>query len=197
MGNPYVNCFCDYDSSHDRVRESVQSILGAFGVDPDAEGTANTPERVTRFYLEFLNPDPPKMTTFEGDGYDEMVVVRGIRFYSLCEHHMLPIFGTADVAYIPSNGRILGLSKIPRLVEWFARRLQTQERLTEQVASQMNRVLAPEGVGVTLRARHMCMEMRGVRNPAYTVTSSLSGAFKDNPETRHEFLSFRANHEGT
>jgi GTP cyclohydrolase I len=137
--------------------------------------------------LDWLNTSDVEVTTFPSDGYDEMVVVRDISFYSVCEHHLLPFHGTADVAYIP-NKRIVGLSKIPRIVEHFSRRLQNQERITRQVADAITEYVEPWGVGVVLRARHMCMEMRGVKQQAETVTSHLLGSFRQDDKQRAEFL---------
>jgi len=145
--------------------------------------------RVARFYEAFLNPPPVMFTTFENEnGADEMIVQKGIPFYSLCEHHMLPFFGTAVVAYIPDK-RIVGLSKLARCVQFESSALQNQERITQQVCRRVMQELHPKGVGVVLTARHMCMEMRGVKAAgAETVTSSLHGAFKEDPRTRTEFL---------
>ncbi len=153
------------------------------------EGTAGTPLRVARFYEAFLNPLEFEFTTFENEGdSDEMIVQKGIPFYSLCEHHMLPFFGTAVVAYIPGK-RIVGLSKLARCVQSHASGLQNQERITQQVCRTLMEKLEPKGVGVVLTARHMCMEMRGVKAPGTeTTTSSLAEAFKADSRTRSEFL---------
>jgi GTP cyclohydrolase I len=140
-------------------------------------------------YAELLTPSPFTATTFPNDGgYDQLVVARDIQFHSLCEHHLLPFVGVAHVAYLPGE-RIVGLSKLARVVEWFARSLQVQERLTTQVADWLERELAPRGVGVVLEAEHLCMSLRGVQKPgARTVTSALHGAIRDDPRTRQEFL---------
>jgi GTP cyclohydrolase I len=177
----------------DNVSGLVHALLKELGEDPGREGLMRTPERVAealRFFTQGYEQDPRQILTgalFDVD-YDEMVLVRDIDFYSLCEHHMVPFFGRVHVAYIP-NGKILGLSKIPRLVEVFARRLQVQERLTMQVAKTLEEVLAPKGVGVVVEAKHLCMMMRGVESRgAFAVTSSLLGEFQDDPKTRAEFM---------
>ena len=171
----------------------VQRQLGLLGEDPAREGLLKTPERVAKA-MRFLTAGY-EMTVEDvvgealfGEEHENMVMVRDIELYSLCEHHMLPFFGKAHVAYIP-NGRIVGLSKLPRIVEMFARRLQVQERLTEQIASAIDDVLAPRGVGVVIEAFHMCMMMRGVeKQNSRTITSALRGVFRDDGKTRDEFL---------
>jgi len=171
----------------------VRMLLATFGHDIDREGLVRTPDRVARFLTEYLGPrDPCPITTFDADGMDEMIVVRAVPFYSLCEHHVLPFFGTATVGYVPTN-RIVGLSKIPRIVRHFARGLQNQERLAQNVADYLNAALMPKGVGVVLHARHLCMEMRGVAIAgAVTTTSALRGVFIDDGRARREFLDFDA-----
>jgi GTP cyclohydrolase I len=164
------------------------------GEDPDREGLARTPERVakamaylTRGYREDLKGIVGQ-GVFEED-HENMVMVRDIELYSLCEHHLLPFFGRAHVAYIP-NGKIVGLSKLPRIVDMFARRLQVQERLTEEIAGAIDDVLKPHGVGVVIEAAHLCMMMRGVeKQSSKTITSALRGSFRSDPRTREEFLS--------
>jgi GTP cyclohydrolase I len=171
----------------------VRQQLALLGEDPDREGLVRTPERVAKA-MSFLTggyamtvDDVVGSALFEEE-HENMVMVRDIELYSLCEHHMLPFFGKAHVAYIP-NGRIVGLSKLPRIVEIFARRLQVQERLTDQVASAIDDVLAPRGVGVVIEAYHMCMMMRGVeKQNSRTITSALRGVFRDDGKTRDEFL---------
>lgn len=174
--------------------QSIKNMLEIIGEDPTREGLVKTPSRVYKAYqfmMQGYNQDPKKIlgdALFESSNR-EMVLVRDIEFYSTCEHHMLPIIGRAHVAYIP-NGKVVGLSKIPRMVDVFARRLQIQEQLTEQIASALQEVIEPLGVGVVLQARHMCMEMRGVEKiNSTTTTSSLKGAFISNPDTRREFFS--------
>jgi len=171
----------------------VRQQLALVGEDPEREGLVRTPERVAKA-MSFLTSgyamtvdDVVGSALFEEE-HENMVMVRDIELYSLCEHHMLPFFGKAHVAYIP-NGKIVGLSKLPRIVEIFARRLQVQERLTEQVAKAIEEVLAPRGVGVVIEAFHMCMMMRGVeKQNSRTITSALRGVFRDDAKTRDEFL---------
>ncbi len=175
-----------------RIEAAVRTILSELGEDPGREGLLQTPQRVARA-LEFLTEgyrlDPREIlekALFRSSN-DEMVLVRDIEFYSLCEHHMLPIIGRAHVAYIP-DGKVVGLSKIPRVVNLYARRLQIQEQMTEQIADAISEVIHPKGVAVVLHARHMCMEMRGVEKiNSTTVTSALRGLFKKDLRTRNEF----------
>lgn len=177
-------------STEDIYRE----LLGRFGEDISRDGLLRTPERVQKS-MEFLTKGYREDAggilhgaMFDVD-YDEMVIVKDVELFSLCEHHMLPFFGRVHVAYIP-NGKVIGLSKIPRLVDVFARRLQIQERLTSQIADAIQDAIEPHGVGVVLEARHLCMMMRGVeKQHSSTVTSAMLGAFRDNHQTRHEFLS--------
>jgi len=173
----------------DRATQAAADLLDALGVDRDADGLTETPARVARAYAELLTPEPFEATTFANDeGYDELVVARAIPFSSLCEHHVLPFTGVAYVGYIPDE-RLLGLSKLARVVDHFARRLQVQERLTAQVANFIEETLRPKGVGVVLEAEHLCMSLRGVRsNGSRTVTSALKGLVRDDPRTRSEFL---------
>jgi GTP cyclohydrolase I len=170
--------------------EAVRALLVALGQDVGSEGLLRTPERVAAAYAELLGPREFDLTTFPNDeGYDELVVARDISFSSLCEHHLLPFVGVAHVAYMPGD-RILGLSKLARVVDLFARRLQVQERMTTQIASWLQETVHPRGVGVVLEAEHMCMSIRGVRaTGAKTVTSALHGALRNDPRTRSEFLS--------
>src|SRR5918912_4364248 len=173
----------------DRAEHAARGLLLALGGDLADEGLRDTPRRVAAAYAELLTPEPFDMTTFpNAEGYDELVVVRDIPFNSLCMHHLLPFHGTAAVAYIPGE-RILGLSKLARVVDMFARDLQVQERLTKQVANWLDRRLAPKGVGVVLEAEHLCMTVRGVQKPGVlTATSALRGLVRDDPRTRQEFL---------
>jgi GTP cyclohydrolase I len=172
----------------------IQEMLVRLGEDPQREGLQLTPERV-RKSLQFLTRGYTedadallKGALFTVD-YDEMVIVKDIEMFSLCEHHLLPFFGKVHVAYIP-NGKVIGLSKVPRLVELFSRRLQIQERLTTQIAETIQKVIEPQGVGVVIEARHLCMMMRGVeKQHSEAVTSSMLGCFRDTQETRQEFLS--------
>jgi GTP cyclohydrolase IA len=175
------------------IRDSVTKMLRAFGENPEREGLQRTPDRVARMYEELLSGyrvDPVALVNdalFEVE-YDEMVIVRDIEFYSLCEHHMLPFLGRAHVAYMP-HGRVIGLSKIPRVVDMFAHRLQVQERMTRQIADFVNETLHPHGVAVVLEGLHMCSMMRGVRkHDARMTTSAMLGCFRKNMATRMEFL---------
>jgi GTP cyclohydrolase IA len=174
--------------------ELVRETLVRLGEDPEREGLVRTPERVHKAF-EFLtrgyNEDPEAMlkNALFTVSYDEMVIVKDVEVFSLCEHHMLPFFGKVHVAYIP-NGKVIGLSKIPRLIEIFSRRLQIQERLTTQIAETIQKVIQPQGVGVVIEARHLCMMMRGVeKQHSAAVTSSMLGCFREEQETRTEFLS--------
>jgi GTP cyclohydrolase I len=176
------------------IEESVRVLLDAVGEDPDRDGLLNTPSRVARMYEELLSgysTDPEKVINnalFDVE-YQEMVLVTDIEFYSLCEHHMLPFVGRAHVAYIP-NKKVVGLSKIPRIVDLFARRLQVQERMTAQIANFLMDALEPVGVGVVVEGAHMCAMMRGVKkHNARMITSHLLGGFESNEKTRSEFLS--------
>ncbi len=179
-----------YEQTDRDEADNIIRLLETLGENPLREGLRDTPKRVMKFYREFLNPPEFNFTTFEGEEYDEMIIQKDIPFFSLCEHHMAPFFGTATVAYIP-NGKIVGLSKLARTVETYARRLQNQERITSQIAERLQTELEPRGVAVTLKARHFCMEMRGVRtHDVSTVTSKLTGFFKDDPKARSEYLEY-------
>jgi GTP cyclohydrolase IA len=173
----------------ERAADAARELLLALGEDPRRDGLRDTPRRVAKAYAELLTPHPFSPTTFPNDeGYDELVVARDIPFNSLCEHHMLPFQGVAHVGYLPGE-RIVGLSKLGRVVELFARRLQVQERLTAQVAAWIDDHLDPKGVGVVIEAEHLCMSLRGVQKPGtVTVTSALRGLVRDDPRTRQEFL---------
>ncbi|MGH9070259.1 MAG: GTP cyclohydrolase I FolE [Acidimicrobiales bacterium] len=180
----------------DRVVRAVRELISAIGEDPDREGLRHTPERVASMYKELLagwfeDPTLHLRATFAAD-HDEMVMVRDIGFWSLCEHHLVPFVGKAHVAYIPDEaGRIIGLSKLARLVEGYARRLQVQERLTAQVADAMEKALFAQGVLVVVEAEHLCMSMRGVNKPgAATVTSAVRGIFREDAATRAEAMAF-------
>jgi GTP cyclohydrolase I len=174
--------------------ELVREMLVRLGEDPDREGLARTPARVEKA-MQFLvkgyrdDPDALLRKALFTVSYDEMVIVKDIEMFSLCEHHLLPFFGKVHVAYIP-NGKVIGLSKIPRLIEVFSRRLQIQERLTTQIAEAIQNTIEPQGVGVVIEARHLCMMMRGVeKQHSSAVTSSMLGSFRNEEETRTEFLS--------
>jgi GTP cyclohydrolase I len=183
------NVNMDFES----IRNAVIEIIKGVGEDPEREGLKNTPERVSRMYAELLSgygADPEKIINgaLFHINYDEMVLVRDIEFYSLCEHHMLPFLGRAHVAYLP-KGKVIGLSKIPRIVEMYARRLQVQERMTRQIADLLQETLEPHGVAVVVEAMHLCSMMRGVKkHDARMTTSAMHGAFRANLATRQEFL---------
>ena len=190
------------ESSNDEFRDLVRRQLELLGEDPDREGLKRTPHRVaaslawlTRGY-EMDVQQVVGNALFDSEGASNMVMVRDVELYSLCEHHMLPFYGKAHIAYIPA-GKIVGLSKLPRLVEVFARRLQVQERLTEQIASAINDVLKPQGVGVVIEAYHLCMMMRGVeKQNSKTITSAVRGLFRSDQRTREEFLTLAYAHRG-
>ena len=178
----------------DRIRAAVRELLLAIGEDPDREGLVETPRRIAESYAEIFggvqqNPNGLLRVGFE-EGHDEMVVLRDIPFYSMCEHHLLPFHGIAHVAYVP-RGRVVGISKIARLVEVLARRPQLQERLTSQIADSLMEALEPDGTAVAIEAEHLCMTMRGVKKPgSRMVTSAMRGTFQSQVETRQEFLAF-------
>jgi GTP cyclohydrolase I len=177
----------------EHIGAAVRQILEAMGEDPDREGLLGTPDRVSRMYDELLAGYSTDLDALVNGAlfdveYDEMVVVRDIEFSSLCEHHMLPFIGKAHVAYLPRQ-KVIGLSKIPRIVDMFARRLQVQERMTRQIAQTIDEVLSPHGVAVAVEGVHMCSMMRGVKKTnARMVTSAMLGSFRHNPETRAEFM---------
>lgn len=188
--------------SRAEAEAAVRTLIQWAGDDPDREGLAGTPDRVVRSYEEFFagyTQDPVEILTRmfeETDGYDEMVVLRDIRLESHCEHHMVPIIGKAHIAYLPDR-RVVGISKLARVVEVFAKRLQIQEKLTAQIANAIADVLQPKGVAVVIEAAHQCMTTRGIHKPGVTmVTSRMLGAFRDNPATRREFLSLLQGQHG-
>jgi GTP cyclohydrolase I len=177
-----------WENSEGDIDDNITRVLQYFGEDVEREGLKETPKRYIKFLKEFLNPPEWICTTFEGEGYDEMIIQTGIPFHSLCEHHIAPFFGYGTIAYIP-NKRIVGLSKLARTLETFARRLQNQERITTQVAEFLMEKLEPRGVAVQLTAKHMCMEMRGVKkHNTWTTTTKLTGRFKEDNSVRMEFL---------
>ena len=191
--NNQENLKTDTEIDQEKIQEATRIIIEAIGENPDRQGLRNTPARVARAYTELLSgyrEDP--ITIINGAlfevTYDEMVIVRDIEFYSLCEHHMLPFMGRAHVAYIP-RGHVIGLSKIPRLVDMFAQRLQVQERLTQQIADSIHEILRPHGVAIVIEALHTCSMMRGVKkHDARMTTSAMLGAFRTSLATRQEFL---------
>ena len=180
-----------------KIEEITKQLLEEIGEDPDREGLIKTPCRVAKAWEFFSKGYKQNVNIiindaiFEEDAKD-MVIVRDIEFFSLCEHHLIPFFGKAHVGYIP-NGRVIGLSKIPRIIDMFSRRLQVQERLTHQIADAINSVLIPKGVAVVMDAKHQCMTTRGIhKTESSTVTSSMLGAFRENPQTREEFMNMIA-----
>jgi GTP cyclohydrolase IA len=183
---------------HAAVQRAARDLLRAVGADADSDALEETPRRVADAFAELLTPEPFRATTFPNDdGYDQLIVARAIPFHSLCMHHLLPFPGLAHIAYLP-GARIIGLSKLGRVVEFFSRDLQIQERLTTQIAGWLERELEPKGVGVVLEAEHLCMSLRGVQKlGAKTVTSALHGLVRDDPRTRQEFLALttRTSHD--
>jgi GTP cyclohydrolase I len=176
-----------------KIEKAVREIMEAIGDDPNRPGIKATPKRVAEMYAELfsgLNTDPGEhLTTFKQEEHEEMVMVKDIPFYSMCEHHLVPFIGKAHIAYIPRKGKVTGLSKLVRLIEGFARRPQVQERLTSQIADTLNDRLNPLGVLVVIEAEHLCMSMRGVKKPgAVTVTSAIRGIFQKNAKSRSEAL---------
>jgi GTP cyclohydrolase I len=193
LDDDWLEAYPDVGIDFQQAQEAISRLLTAVGEDPKREGLRNTPLRVARMYSELLSGywvDPETLVNgalFE-ETYDEMVIVRDIEFYSLCEHHMLPFLGRAHVAYFP-NGKVIGLSKIPRIVDMFARRLQVQERMTRQIAEFIDHLLNPHGVAVVVEGLHLCATMRGVKkHDARMTTSAMFGAFRKNLATRQEFL---------
>lgn len=178
--------------NHQKISSLIKELLTEIGENPKREGLLETPDRVAKSYKHLLkgySQDPKDLiTVFDNEGYDEMIIAKDIDFYSMCEHHMLPFFGKAHIGYLPDN-KIIGLSKMPRLVNLFSRRLQNQERLTKQIADSLTEILSPRGVGVVIQAEHLCMKARGVEKQNCTMsTSFFTGWFKKDLNTRTEFL---------
>ena len=172
------------------AENKFRDILSYLGEDVTREGLKDTPKRYIKFMEEFLKPKEFNFTTFDAEGTDEMIVQTNIPFYSLCEHHIAPFFGYANVAYIP-EGKIVGLSKLARVVDLYANRFQNQERITTQIADRLFKELNPKGVAISLKAQHLCMCMRGVKkHDTWTITTKLLGNFKSNPEVKQEFLKY-------
>lgn len=171
----------------------ISELLKTLDAHPDREGLRDTPVRYKKFLEEFFNPQPFKPTIFSSEGYNEMIIQSKIAFYSMCEHHLIPFFGYGTIAYIPDK-KIIGLSKIARILDTYAHRLQNQERLTTEVVEYLTSTVQPKGAGVILQARHLCMEMRGIQKPeVLTTTSALRGNFKSDARTRSEFLRLNTN----
>lgn len=178
-----------WEDTNTDVQENFRRILEYLGEDPNREGLQDTPKRYIKFMQQFLKKEKFNFTVFDAEGYDELIVQKDIPFFSLCEHHIAPFFGTATVAYIP-NEKIVGLSKLARTVQHYSHNFQNQERITSQIAERLTTELNPKGVAVMIKARHFCMEMRGVKtHDVHTVTTKLTGVFLDEPETRAEFMS--------
>tara|TARA_B100000131_G_scaffold70767_1_gene67146 strand:+ start:17417 stop:18274 length:858 start_codon:yes stop_codon:yes gene_type:complete len=191
--NKWINFPYEKNTKEDH-EDLIVRLLQVIGEDPTREGLLDTPRRYIEAFREFLSPPEFNMTTFDVENTDEMIVQLDIPFYSFCEHHILPFFGKGYIAYVP-NKKIVGLSKLARSLETFSRRLQNQERITNQVAQFLQDSLEPQGVAVVLKARHMCMEMRGVKtSDTNTITSKLLGSFKKDERTRAEFLNLIGNH---
>jgi GTP cyclohydrolase I len=193
LDDDWLEAYPDVGIDFQQAQEAISQLLTAVGEDPNRQGLRNTPLRVARMYSELLSGywvDPEALVNgaLFDESYDEMVIVRDIEFYSLCEHHMLPFLGRAHVAYFP-NGKVIGLSKIPRIVDMFARRLQVQERMTREIAEFIDNLLHPHGVAVVVEGLHLCATMRGVKkHDARMTTSAMYGAFRKNLATRQEFL---------
>ena len=181
------------DNYNKKIADNIQSVLSEIGENPKREGLLKTPERVAKsmdFLTNGYKKDPSEIlkSAMFAENYSQMVLVKDIELYSLCEHHMLPFFGKAHIAYVP-NGHIVGLSKIPRIVDVFARRLQVQERLTDQIKDCLQDTLSPKGVAIVIEAQHLCMQMRGVQKQnSFTTTSAFSGIFMSDEKTRSEFM---------
>jgi len=171
-----------------KIEATVRILLEQLGEDVSREGLLDTPRRVAVAWAELLRRDEPKITVFNSQGYDQMVISKNIPYYTFCEHHLLPFFGTVTIGYLPKE-KIIGLSKLARIVAYFARRLNTQEHLTQDIANYLQEKLNPIGIGVLVRGRHLCQEMRGARVKAEMSTSALIGAFRHDPKARAEFFS--------
>ena len=183
--------------NQDQIKSHIKALLQEIGEDPNREGLIDTPKRVAKSYeklFEGYGKDPKDVvTTFDSEHYDEMIIIKDIDFFSMCEHHILPFFGRVHVGYLPTD-KIIGASKIPRIVDIFARRLQNQERLTKQVADTLTELLSPKGIGVVMEAEHLCMKARGVeKQNTIMTTSSFTGLFRSNMNTRTEFLNLIKN----
>jgi len=171
----------------DTLEHNIRFFLSLIGENVEREGLVNTPERVAKAWTELLNPEPFNLTTFDSNGYDEMIISQDIQYYTFCEHHLLPFFGKVSIGYIPS-GKIVGLSKLARTVDYFSKRLNTQEYLTDNIANFLNDKLKPIGIGVVVTGRHLCQEMRGIKKRGNMLTSALKGAMLDDSMARKEFL---------
>ena len=169
------------------LESNVKEFLDILGEDSNREGLKDTPKRVARAWIELTTPPEFSLTTFDSNGYDEMIISKNIQYYTFCEHHLLPFFGTVHIGYIP-NGTIVGLSKLARTVEYYSKRLNTQEYLTNNIAKFLNTKLKPRGIGVIVTGRHLCQEMRGIKKRGEMITSALKGIFLEEPKVKQEFF---------
>ena len=174
--------------SHDfQLESNIRQMLSIMGEDINREGLKDTPKRVAKAWGELMTPPEFNPTVFNANGYDQMILEKGIKFYTFCEHHMLPFFGIVDIGYIPDE-KIIGISKLPRTVEYYSKRLNTQEYFTNNIAEYLQEKLQPKGIGVVVRGRHLCQEMRGVKKEGQMITSCLKGQMLENSTAREEFL---------
>ena len=169
------------------LENNIRQTLFFLGEDIDRDGIKDTPKRVAKVWRELLNPEPFDLTTFDSNGYDEMIISKDIQYYTFCEHHLLPFFGKVSIGYIP-NGKIVGLSKLARTVDYFSKRLNTQEYFTDNIANYLNDKLKPVGIGVVITGRHLCQEMRGIKKRGNMLTSALKGAMLEKSEAKSEFI---------
>ena len=170
------------------LEKNIKKMLSLIKQDPEREGLKDTPKRVAKAWIELTNQEDFNLTTFSSEGYDEMIISRNIKYYTFCEHHLLPFFGKAHIGYIPDK-KIVGLSKLARTVEYYSKTLNTQEYLTDNIASKIEKALKPKGIGVVVEGRHMCQEMRGIKKEGNMITSCLKGIFRDDLNVKKEFLS--------
>ena len=168
------------------LKSNIKEFLDILGEDSNREGLKETPKRVAKAWKELTTPPEFSLTTFDSNGYDEMIISKNIQYYTFCEHHLLPFFGTVHIGYIP-NGTIVGLSKLARTVEYYSKRLNTQEYLTNNIAEFLNTKLKPRGIGVIITGRHLCQEMRGIKKRGEMITSALKGIFLEEPKVKQEF----------
>ena len=170
------------------LEKNIKKMLSLIKQDPEREGLKDTPKRVAKAWIELTNQEDFNLTTFSSEGYDEMIISRNIKYYTFCEHHLLPFFGKAHIGYIPDE-KIVGLSKLARTVEYYSKTLNTQEYLTDNIANKIEKALKPRGIGVVVEGRHMCQEMRGIKKEGNMITSCLKGIFRDDLNVKKEFLS--------
>jgi GTP cyclohydrolase IA len=168
--------------------KNIEQMLQFIGQDPNREGLKDTPKRVAKAWIELTNQETFNLTTFSSEGYDEMIISKNIRYYTFCEHHLLPFFGVAHIGYIPDK-KIVGLSKLARVVDYFSKTLNTQEYLTNNIANKIDEALKSKGIGVVVEGRHLCQEMRGIKKQGNMITSCLKGIFRDDLNVKKEFLS--------